>query len=79
MSDDGDEDEDDTAWLSDLIALAEAGLHVEKDEDNTDRLSELIALAEAGLKTEEDEEAFFSQAAEAVDEAESAYYRRHTD
>ena len=26
LSDDGDEDEDDTAQLSDLIALAEAGL-----------------------------------------------------
>ena len=51
-----DEDEDDIARLSDLIALAEAGLQVEKDEDDTGRLSELIALSEAGLKAEEDEE-----------------------
>ena len=62
--------------MSDLIALAEAGLQVEKDEDDTGRLTELIALAEAGLKAEEDEEAFFSQAAEAADEADAAYYRR---
>ena len=44
-----DEDEDDTAMLSDLIALAEVSLQAEKDEDDTGRLSELIALAEAGL------------------------------
>ena len=49
LSDDGDEDEDDTARLSDLIALVEAGLQVEDAEDNTGRLSELIALAEVGL------------------------------
>jgi hypothetical protein len=41
--DDGVEDEDDTARLSDLIALAE------EEEDNTCRLSELIALAEVDL------------------------------
>jgi hypothetical protein len=46
--DDGVEDEDDTARLSDLIALAE------EDEDDTCRLSELIALAEADLQAEED-------------------------
>ena len=31
LANDGDEDEDDTAKLSDLIALAEAGLLVEED------------------------------------------------
>ena len=49
MADDWGEDEDDTAQLSDLIALAEAGLQAEEAEDDTGRLSELIALAEAGL------------------------------
>ena len=62
--------------MSDLIALAKVGLQVEKDEDDTGRLSELIALVEAGLQAEEDEDTFFSQAVEAVDEAEAAYYRR---
>ena len=95
LSDEGDEDEDDTARLSELIALAqeeeakddtgrlselialaEAGLQAEEAEDDTGRLSELIALAEAGLQAEEDD-AFFTQAAEAADEAEAAYYRRH--
>ena len=76
LSDEGDKDEDDTARLSDLIALAEAGLQAEKDEDDTGRLSELIALAEAGLQGEEDEDAFFSRATEATDEADAAYYRR---
>ena len=46
LSDEGDEDKDDTSRLSELIALAEAGLQA---EDDTDRLSELIALAEACL------------------------------
>ena len=45
-------------------------MQVEKDEDDTGRLSELIALAETGLQAEEDEDVFFSQAAEAADEAE---------
>ena len=49
LSDEGDEDENDTTRLSDLIALAEAGLQAEEAEDDTGRLSELIALAEAGL------------------------------
>ena len=49
LSDEGDEDEDDTGRLSELIALAEAGLQAEEAEDDTGRLSELIALAEAGL------------------------------
>ena len=71
MSDEGDEDEDDIARLSELIALAETGLQVEEAEDDTGRLSELIALAEASLQTKEDDDAFFTQAAEA------AYYRRH--
>ena len=72
----GDEDEDDTARLSELIALAEAGLQVQEAEDDTGRLSELIALAEAGLQAEEDDYAFFTQAVEAADEAKAAYYRR---
>ena len=49
LSDEGDEDEDDTGRLSELIAPAEASLQAEEAEDNTSRLSELIALAETGL------------------------------
>ena len=49
LSNVGDEDKNDTARLSDLIALAESGLQAEEAEDDTGRLSELIALAEAGL------------------------------
>ena len=49
LSDEGDEDEDDTGRLSELIALAEAGLQAQEAEDDTGRLSELIALAETGL------------------------------
>ena len=60
LSDEGDEDEDDTARLSKLIALAEAGLQAEEAEDDTRRLSELIALAKAGLQAEEDDNAFFT-------------------
>ena len=33
LSDEGDKDEDDTGRLSELIALAEAGLQVEEDDD----------------------------------------------
>ena len=79
LSNKGDEDEDDTARLSELIALAEAGLQAEEAEDDTGRLSELIALVETGLQAEEDDDAFFTQAAEAADEAEAAYYRRKVD
>ena len=68
--------QDDTARLSELIALAEVGLQVEEAEDDTGRLSELIALAEKGLQAKEDDNAFFTQAAVAADEAEAAYYRR---
>ena len=75
LSDEGDEDEDDTARLNELIALTEAGLQAEEAEDDTARLSELIALAEAGLQAEEDDDVFFTQAAKTVDEAEAAYYR----
>ena len=60
LSDEGDEDEDDTARLSELIALAEAGLQMEQAEDDTSRLSELIALAEPGLQAEVDDDAFFT-------------------
>ena len=52
---------------------------MEKDEDDTGRLSELIALAETGLQAEEDEDVFFSQAAEAADEANATYYKRQED
>ena len=62
--------------MSDLIALAEVGLQVEKDKDDTSRLSDLIALAEVGMQVEEDEDAFFPQSVEATDEVEVAYYRR---
>ena len=54
LSDEVDEDENDTARLSELITLAEAGLQAEEAEDNTGRLSELIALVEAGLQTKEE-------------------------
>ena len=53
LSDEGDEDEDDTGRLSELIALAEAGLQAVEDEDDTGRLSELISLAEAGIQAQE--------------------------
>ena len=43
LSDEGDEDEDYTGRLSELIALAEAGLQAQEAEDDTGRLSELIA------------------------------------
>ena len=73
LADDGDEDEDDTTQLSDLITLAKVGLQAEEAEDDTDRLSELIALVEEGLQAEEDDDAFFTRA---TDKAEAAYYRR---
>ena len=60
LDDEGDEDDDDTIRLSDLIALAEAGLQAKENEDDTSRLGELIALVEAGFQAEEDEDAFFS-------------------
>ena len=56
LSGEGNEDEDDTARLSERIALAEAGLQAEEAEDNTVRLSELIALAEASLQEDEAED-----------------------
>ena len=49
LSNEGDKDEDDTGRLSELIALAEAGLQAEEAEDDTGRLSELIVLAGASL------------------------------
>jgi hypothetical protein len=70
-----EEDDDDTSRLSELIALAEAGLHGE-EEDDTSRLSELITLAEAGLHAQEEEDEFMSQAAE---EVEAAYYKQKFD
>ena len=50
LADDGDEDEDDTIRLSDLIALVEADLQAEEAEEDTNRPSELIGLAETGLR-----------------------------
>jgi hypothetical protein len=70
-----EEEEDDTSRLSEIIDLAEAGLHGE-EEDDTSRLSELIALAEAGLRAQEEEDEFMSQAAE---EVEAAYYKQKSD
>jgi hypothetical protein len=70
-----EEEDDDTSILSELIALAEAGLHGE-EEDDTSRLSELITLAEAGLRAQEEEDEFMSQAAE---EVEAAYYKQKSD
>ena len=70
-----EEEEDDTSRLSELIALAEAGLHGEEEYD-TSRLSELIALAEAGLHVQEEEDEFMSQATE---EVEAAYYKQRCD
>ena len=40
---------DDTGRLSELIALAEAGMQAQDAEDDTSRLSKLIALAEADM------------------------------
>jgi len=53
LCDDGDEDEDDTGRLSELIALAEAGIQAQEADDDTGRLSELISLAEAGIQAQE--------------------------
>ena len=50
LSDERDEDEDDTTRLSDLIALVEAGLQAEEAEEDTGRFSEHIAQADAGLQ-----------------------------
>ena len=71
-----EEAEDDIGRLSELIVLAEAGLQADEAENDTGRLSELIALAEVGLQAEEDDDALFTQAVEAADEAEAAYYKR---
>ena len=56
LSDEGDEDENNTGRLSELIALAEAGLQAQETEDDTDRLSELIVLVETWLQAEGAEE-----------------------
>jgi hypothetical protein len=69
------EGEDDISRLSELIALAEAGLHGE-EEDDTLRLSEHIALDEAELRAQEEEDKFMSHAAE---EVEVAYYKQKSD
>jgi hypothetical protein len=54
-------EKEDTSRLSELIVLAEVGLHGE-EEDDTSRLSVLIALAKAGLHAQEEEDEFMSQA-----------------
>ena len=56
LSDEEDEDEDDTGRLSELIALAEAGIQTQEAKDNTGRLNELIALAEMGMQAKEAED-----------------------
>jgi hypothetical protein len=70
-----EEEDDDTSRLSELIALAKAGLHGE-EEDDTLRLSELNALAKAGLRAQEKVDEFMSQAVEEVD---AAYYKQKCD
>jgi hypothetical protein len=54
-----EEEDDDTSRLSELIALAEAGLYGEEEND-TSRLSELIALAEVlfGVHGEEEDDTY---------------------
>ncbi|XP_066324275.1 uncharacterized protein [Miscanthus floridulus] len=89
LSTEGDEDEDDTARLSELIALAEAGLQAEEDDDVffTQAANEAEAaydrrhggqsnVGEPTHMNEEEENMFLSQAA---DEAEATYYRRKAD
>jgi hypothetical protein len=49
VDDEAEDEDDDTGWLSDLIALAEAGLQAKEDDDDTGWLSDLIALAEVDL------------------------------
>ena len=41
LSDEGDKDADDTATLSELIALAEAGMQAQETEDDTGRRTTL--------------------------------------
>ena len=83
-----EEEEDDPsdpahARLSELIALAEAGLQAEETNDEDDpayrRLCELIDLAEAGLKEGEAEDDFFSQSLGEIDDAEAAYHRKKAE
>ena len=56
LFDEGDENEDDTSRLSELIALVEASMQTQEAEDDTGRLSELIALAETGMQAKEAED-----------------------
>jgi hypothetical protein len=57
------EEKEDTSKLTELIALAEEGLHGE-EEDDTSKLTQLIELAEAELHVQEEEYEFMSQASE---------------
>ena len=84
-----EEAEDDTGRLSELFALAEAGLQAEEDDDAF--FTQAVEVADEAEATynrrhggqsnagepnhmnEEEENAFLSQA---VDEVEAAYYRR---
>jgi hypothetical protein len=71
--------EDDTSRLSELIALAEAGLRAQEEEDEF--LSQVAEEVEAAYYKQKSDEAeaedeLFSQAA---DEAESNYYKRTVD
>ena len=54
-------------------------MQAKETEDDTGRLSELIALAEAGLQAEDDDDTFFTQAVEATNVAEAAYYRQQAN
>ena len=90
--DEGDEDEDDTARLSELITLAKAGLQAEEDDDAfftqaVEAADEAEAtyyrreadkgnVCEPSHMKDAEEKALLSQAA---DEAEAAYYMRQAD
>ena len=87
-----EEDEDDTGRLSELIALAEAGLQVEEDDDAfftqaTKAIDEVEAayykrqtdqgnVGDPSHISQMEEDAFLTQVTEAASEAEVAYYRR---
>jgi hypothetical protein len=81
VDDEAEDEDDDTGRLSDLIALAEAGLQAKEDDDDNGRLSDLISFAEVDLQrqAEEDEDAWFTQAAEATEAAEAAYVKRKAE
>ena len=55
LSDEGDEDEDDTARLSELIALVEVGLQAEEDDD--------VFFTQATVAVDEAEAAYYRRQA----------------